>query len=122
MKNKVIALNLTIIIFAFLFSTQILAASENDLVVYSGIELDNLITLTSSVLSIILFALTYMAYKRSRKNKLVYIAIAFLLFSIKGFLISSDIFFQNKGSWVDPVANLLDFVILLSFFFGMIKK
>ena len=122
MKNKIKTIGIVIFILLFLFSTQVLAATENDLEVSSGIEVDNIITLASSILSLILFGLTFLAYKRSRRNKLMYIAIAFLLFSVKGFLISSDIFFPNKGSLIDPIANLLDFVILLSFFFGMIKK
>jgi hypothetical protein len=50
------------------------------------------------------------------------VTIAFLLFAVKGFLIASDIFFPNKTGWVDPIANFLDFGILLSFFFGIIKK
>jgi hypothetical protein len=123
-KNPLLIIFLFLLV-SVLFSHLILAAeqtTENDLKVLSGIELDNVITLLSSILAVILFSLTLLAYKRTGRNKLIYIALAFLLFAIKGFLISSDIFFLNKGAWVDPVANFLDFAILISFFCGMIKK
>lgn len=124
-KTNILAVLFIFVLVLILFYKPVLAVEqnqENDLTVYSGIELDNVITLLGSILSIILFSLTLFAYKRSERNKLIYIALAFLLFAIKGFLISSDIFFPNKGYWVDPVANFLDFAILISFFFGMIKK
>ncbi len=105
-----------------IFILPTILAAENDLQVGHGIEMDNLITLASSILALVLFAVSFIAYKRTGRNKLIYVTIAFLLFAIKGFLISSDIFFSSKGAWVDPVANILDFAILLSFFFGIIKK
>ena len=125
MKNKIKFLIFASFIIISIFSHEILAltdSNENDLTISSGIELDNVITLASSILALILFIITFVAYKRSDKKKLIYVSIAFLLFSIKGFLISSDIFFPNKGAWIDPIANFLDFVVLLSFFFGIITK
>lgn len=87
-----------------------------------GIGIDELITFGSSLLAITLFFLAFIAYKRDGRKRLLYVSIAFLLFAIKGFLISSDIFFPEKIGWVDPTANFLDFAILLSFFFGLLKK
>ncbi len=122
MKNR----NILIIFALFVlisFSLNVLAATtENDVTVFRGIELDNIITLISSIFSLILFVLTLIAYRRSGKDKLIYISLAFLLFSIKGFLLTSDSFIQYTTNWVDPLANLLDFIILLFFFFGMTKK
>ena len=118
-------------IFIFLFVSLIfifplvLAAEEvkeNDLRTSSGIEIDELITIGSSLLATVLFILVFVAYNRSGNKRLIYVGLAFLLFAIKGFLIASDIVFPQKGAWIDPVANFLDFAILLSFFFGIIKK
>ena len=61
-----------------------------------GIGIDELITFGSSLLAITLFFLAFIAYKRDGRKRLLYVSIAFLLFAIKGFLISSDIFFQKK--------------------------
>lgn len=87
-----------------------------------GIGIDELINLGSSLLATVLFILTFIAYKRDGRKKLLYVGVAFLLFAIKGFLISSDIIFPEKGGWIDPTAHFLDFAILLSFFFGLLKK
>lgn len=87
-----------------------------------GFDLEGLITFGSSILAIVLFILTIIAYKRDGRKNLLYISIAFLLFAIKGVLVSIDIFFPEKGGLIDPIANFLDFAILLSFFFGVVKK
>lgn len=87
-----------------------------------GIGIDELITLGSSLLATALFILAFIAYRRDGRKRLLYVSIAFLLFAVKGFLISSDIFFPEKGGWIDPTANFLDFAILISFFCGLLKK
>jgi len=124
MKNKIYAL-LPVLFVLVIMSSLVLAAEEgedeNDLQAF-GIGIDELITLGSSILAVTTFAITAISYKRDGRKKLLYVAIAFLLFAVKGFLIASDIFFPNKTGWVDPTANFLDFAILLSFFFGIIKK
>jgi hypothetical protein len=101
----------------------VLAAEENENQPgISGLEFDDLFTIGSSLLASALFILTLIAYKRDGRKRLLYVSVAFLLFAIKGFLIASDIIFPEKGVWTDPAAKFLDFAILLSFFFGLLKK
>lgn len=95
---------------------------ENEWTTSSGVEVEELIILGSSILAIALFALTIIAYNRDRRKKLLYVAVAFFFFAVKGILLSSDIFFPDKVAWIDPLAVFLDFIILLSFFFGILKK
>jgi len=122
MKRSIISTTFAFFLLVGIFSTHAFAENENEITVLSGIELDNIITLISSILSIILFTLTFVAYKQSGKSKLSYIAAAFLLFAIKGFVLSSDMVFVYAVNWMDPAAHLLDFAILLLFFSGIIKK
>jgi hypothetical protein len=103
------------------FSVQVLASSEND-ILFHGSELDNYITLLTSLLAITLFIFTFIAYKRTGRTKLIYVAIAFLLFAVKGAIQTSDMFMNFSINWIDPIATILDFAILLLFFFGIIKK
>ncbi len=111
------------ILFVSGVSHKVLAATEeNDLKTSSGIEVSNLITLASSILATALFVISFIAYRRDRRNKLLFVSIAFLLFAVKGFLLTSDIFFPSKGAWVDPAANTLDLFVLACFFIGLIKK
>jgi hypothetical protein len=111
-----------LIIFVSSYPGVYASSSDNDWMASSGIAVDDIITVLSSILATILLILTFFAYKRSGRNKLLFVCIAFLLFAIKGLLMASDIFFPNKGAWVDPTAAFLDFAILLSFFFGILKK
>ena len=87
-----------------------------------GIDIDSLITMAAGVLAIILFVISAIAYKKDKRRRLLYVTGAFLLFAAKGLLIASDVFFPQKGWWVDPTAHMLDFGILLMFFLGLIKE
>ncbi len=103
-------------------SSSTFAYEENNLIVSSGIEADNLVTFGSSILASILFFITIVAYKRDKRKRLLYVSTAFFLFAVKGFLLTSDIFFSQKAGWIDLTASLLDFAILMSFFVGILKK
>ena len=86
-----------------------------------GLELEKVLNLGSGILAAFLGYLTYIAYTRTNNKRLKYVSLAFAIFAIKGFLTSAELFF-NEGPWIDPTASVLDFVILLVFFFGIIKK
>lgn len=87
----------------------------------TGIELDKILTLGSSLLATALFIISFLAYRRDGRKRLLYVTIAFFLFAVKGFMSASDLFVPEM-EWVDPVASFFDFAILLSFFFGILKK
>jgi hypothetical protein len=87
----------------------------------SGIGIDTLITIATSILAVILFLISAIAYKKDKRKRLIFVTGAFFLFAVKGFLITVDEFFPQKG-WPEPVAHLLDFGILILFFSGLVKK
>ena len=123
MKSKIISLTFVFFILISFLSIQVLAQSTDGKdVLFHGTELDNIITLFSSIIAVILFVFTFIAYKRTGRNKLIYVAAAFLLFAIKGFIQTSDMFITYSINWIDPIATILDFAVLLLFFFGIIKK
>ena len=114
-------------IFLVLVISPILASAyedqdENEWRTASGVDVEELIVLGSSILAIALFSLTIIAYNRDKRKKLLYVAVAFFFFAVKGILLSSDIFFPDDVGWIDPLAVFLDFIILLSFFFGILKN
>ncbi len=86
-----------------------------------GFELEKLIILVNAWISTFLFVLAFTAYKRDGRKRFLYVGIAFLLFAIKSFLISSELFFPEVD-WFDPLSTILEFGVLLSFFYGVLKK
>ncbi len=95
--------------------------ADDDIIIYPGIEADDLVTFCSSILASVLFVITVVAYKRDKRKRLLYVSVAFFLFAVKGFLLTAEMFFPQAG-WTDLIASLLDFAILSSFFVGLLKK
>ena len=107
-----------------LTSMPIVSAAEEeakDITVLGGLELEKLLNLVNGLIALILFIIVFMAYKRDGRRRFLYVSIAFLLFSIKGFLVASELFIPEIPL-LDPIIVLLEFIIILSFFFGVLKK
>jgi len=114
MKNKILFYAMLFVLLMHLSS--IVFAQEDD-----DLEIFGLLNLGSGMLATALLIFTLAAYKRTKKERLVYVSAAFALFAVKGFLTSIELL-SIDWSWVDPVASLLNFGILLAFFAGIIKK
>ena len=119
---KPVALAAFIIIALMLSSSPAFAYEDEDLMIYPGIEAEDLIIFCTSILAFALFFITAMAYKRDRRRKFIYVTIAFFLFAVKGFLDISEIIFLEESIWLDLAVSLLDFAILASFFLGLLEK
>ncbi|HLD86868.1 MAG TPA: hypothetical protein VJB12_02290 [Candidatus Nanoarchaeia archaeon] len=87
----------------------------------AGLELEKLLNLGSGLLAAGLFIATAIAYQRTGNKRLPYVSAAFLLFAIKGFLTSHELFME-EWPFVDPFASALNFAIILCFFIGIVKK
>ena len=88
----------------------------------AGFDATDLITVGASILALILGIMSFIAYRRDGRAKLLFVALAFSIFAFKGVLIlGSDILSLQKPT-LDIIANLLDFIVLLFFFTGMIKR
>ena len=107
-------------LFFIVLSFNVRAEEDSDIEIY-GLELEKVLNLGSGILATLLFFLTQIAYRRTQNARLKYVSIAFAIFAIKGFITSHELFFK-EWSLVDPTASVLDFVILLVFFFGVIKR
>ena len=86
------------------------------------IDFDELIRLLSAIFALALFIISLIAYLRERRNKLLIVSAAFLVFCIKAFLKISDIFFPEKPGSIDNLVNILDFLMLFLFFLAVIIK
>lgn len=120
MKNKILFFLISVVMLVQL-SSYAFAENMDDFEIF-GLELEKLLNLGSGLLATGLFIFTIMAYRRTKRKRLMYVSLAFLLFAAKGFLMSTELFFGDWSSWIDPVASFLDFAILFSFFFGILRK
>lgn len=122
MKNKKIAFLIftfaliLISSFSFILGEEAIVTSEDE-----GFELEKLISLINCLLALVLFTITFISYRKSGKSKLLYVSLAFILFSIRSFLVGYELF-GSEIPYVDPISVTLDFVTMLSFFYGVLKK
>jgi len=119
MKQKPLALAISAIVLVLL-CPAVLAEEADDVEVF-GVEFEKVLNLGSGLLATALFILTSLAYRRTKRGRLLYVSAAFLLFAVKGVLTSLELFF-GEWPWADPAASFLDFGILLSFIVGVMKK
>lgn len=111
-----------IFILGLLLLTPLVVAAEEELdFAVFGLEAEKLLNLGSGILATILCVLTAKAYKRTPNNRLKFVSISFLLFAINGYLTSLELF-GISWDWVDPLSSIINFAIILSFFYGVIKK
>jgi hypothetical protein len=118
--KKYISMGMIILLLVISFSLPVLAEDGEEAEAF-GFELEKLLNLGSGLLAAALSILTFVSYKRTRNKRLLYVGLAFMLFSLKSLLVGVEIFF---GEWpgVDHISSIADFFILLSFFLGIIKK
>ena len=117
MKQK----NISLIFFSFLFLIPIALAQdlENSPELF-GVEMELLLSLVNILVSLILFIITFLAFRRDGRNRLLYVSIAFLIFAVKSFLVSLELFVEI--GFIDPIAVVLESLALMSFFIGVFKK
>jgi len=119
MKKEYLAIFLCLIAIALL--ADITTAQEESEINLFGFELEKVIMLINAWISLFLFFISLIAYKRDGRARLFYVSLAFLIFSVKNFMISSELFFPEVA-WFDPAATVLEFAVILSFFYGVLKK
>jgi len=85
-------------------------------------EPDQIIQLVSSLLALILFVISFLAYLRERRKKLFVLSSAFFFYSIMNFLDAAGIFFPQAGEYPEIWGSLLNFVVLALFFLSIITK
>lgn len=76
-----------------------------------------------TVLALVLSFISILAYRRSKKRKLLFVSVAFILFFVKGIWLSFALFNIPRGSWEPfllPVA-VLDCVILILLYISIVK-
>lgn len=116
--KKIFAVLFVLILYSFPF---VLAAEDGGDILFLNLELEKLLALVNGWISLFLFVVAFVAYRRDKRKRFLFISLAFLLFAIKSFLVASELFISDIA-WVDPVATILELAVLLSFFYGVLRK
>ncbi len=74
------------------------------------------------VLSIALFAIAFLAYRKNRTKKLLFVCIAFFLFAVKFILMTLDLYVSPGKFFSVPIGNVFDLAIMLLLFAAIFRK
>ncbi len=85
-------------------------------------QLDPFIKPVIFLLSIFLFALAFLGYRKTGSKKSLFVAAAFLFFAIKWGLKVFDIFVSPGYFLSDSSENVFELLIFLSLFLALFKK
>ena len=97
------------------------AQQEVNEIQFLGIKLEEGIGFIVFIISLILFFLTFIAYRRDGRIRFLFVSIAFFLFAVKSFLDSLELFMEEIAIF-GPISVILELFVILFFFFGVIKK
>ena len=114
----IILLVLIVIIQANIISAQVDETPDFE---FLGLELEKVIMFLTGLVALVLFTITFAAYRRDKRPKLFYISIAFLLFAVKSLMLSSELFIEQIECF-EPIAIVLELLALISFFYGVFRK
>jgi len=88
-----------------------------------GFEAEELLNVAIGVFALILMVLSLSAYRRTRLSRLLIVSAAFGLFAVEVVITQLDFFVFTLGFETEQIiTTFMDFVILLLFFFAVIRK
>ena len=88
---------------------------------WENLEWDDAVGLVIALLAAVLFAIAMRAYARRPTTRVLFFAAAFGAFFAKGIVKVVEIVWVGESAVVDALELLLDALVLLLFFLGMIK-
>jgi hypothetical protein len=76
-----------------------------------------------TVFSIGLFSVSILSYYKSKNKKLLFVSTVFLLFFIKGVVLSLSLFFSDLNNIITiPILAFFDLIVLFLLFIATLKK
>ena len=86
-----------------------------------GINLEAVVSIATSIMALVLFAISLIAFRRQKRSRRFYVMAAFFLFSVKGVLFATNEILGKTES-LEWVSLLFDLGILTFFFVGMTRE
>jgi hypothetical protein len=104
-----------------LVSSIVMAQETEEDIELFGLELEKLIFLVNGWIALFLAVIAFAAFRRDGRKRLMFVSLAFVLFAIKSFMFASELIFPEIA-YIDPIAAVLEFFVILSFFYGVVQK
>lgn len=82
----------------------------------------DILILLSTIASLILLAISIVAFERKKDNRFFVLAFAFFFFTLRQVLFLLDNFFPEENIYIFHAVHALDILILLSFMFLMYRR
>lgn len=86
------------------------------------LDLDQIFNITSSLLALILFSISFLSYLREKRKKVLFLSAAFFIYAVMNFLNSADFFYPKAGEYIEAWGSLLNFFVLGFLFLSFITK
>lgn len=83
---------------------------------------DSLVKVGVGFFSFCLLIISVLSYLRDKRMKFLIVCLAFFMFSIKGLFGLIDLFFPSEVPLLVTVSDVLDLIILMLLFAGVVKK
>lgn len=99
-----------------------MAADANSTSMLQNLDIVDFIIFCASILAAALGVISFIAYRRDGRARFLLVTAAFSIFALKGvFLIAGDMVIVEQ-IFLDVIANLLDFAVLICFFLAFMMK
>ena len=87
-----------------------------------ALDADPYIKVLVFLLSLAIFVISFLAYRKTKTQKLLFVSFAFLFFALKWLVKVLDLFVSPGRFLSDPSENVFEFLILVSLFMAIFKK
>jgi len=87
-----------------------------------AVSLDMITRIIVFIIALVLFVIAFLAYQRTKSNKLIFVLAAFSLFALKWLLKLIDLFVSPGSFFSDPSENIFELFILAALFLAIFKK
>ena len=87
-----------------------------------AVNIDLITRVIVLVLSVAMFAVALLAYRKNKSAKLRFVTIAFFLFALKWALKVTDVFLSPGDFFNRPAENVFELLILASLFIAIFKR
>lgn len=122
MKSRLALEIAPVIVILLMVTAPVMAADTSTATAPSGWDINDIITMFTTALAVILGVISFIGYQRDKRSKFLLVTLAFAIFALKGIFILSGDLLALRQALFDIIASLLDFLVLICIFLSISMK